>query len=98
MYQENDSSLIAAVEQQTELESTGNKFEEFDNINIGVVTGCEKLNVRKGPSSTALIVCEIERQTEVMIDESESTEDFYKVCLASGVDGFCMKKFIEVQS
>lgn len=98
MYQENDSSLIAAVEQKTELESTGNEFEEFDNINIGVVTGCGKLNVRKGPSSAALIVCEIERQTEVMIDESESTEDFYKVCLASGVDGFCMKKFIEVQS
>jgi hypothetical protein len=32
-----------------------------------------------------------------MIDEKESTEEFYKVCTAAGIEGFCMKKFIAIQ-
>jgi len=99
MYQENSTRETGSVvEQQTELEVSRNEFEEFNDILLGIVTGCEKLNVRKEPSSTAAIICEIENRTEVMIEEVESTEDFYKVCTASGIDGFCMRKFIEIQS
>ena len=28
---------------------------------------------------------------------SESTDDFYNICAASGFEGFCMKQFIEVE-
>ena len=31
------------------------------------------------------------------IGESESTDDFYNICAASGFEGFCMKQFIEVE-
>ena len=64
---------------------------------IGVVTGCAKLNVRENASLEADVVCEILANTEVMIDEENSTNDFYKVCTCAGVEGFCMKKFITIK-
>lgn len=68
-----------------------------EEVKIGVVSNCKKLNVREEPSLDANIVCEINSKTELMIDESESTDEFYKVFTASGLEGFCMKKFITVQ-
>lgn len=63
----------------------------------GVVVGCYNLNVRTGPRKDFDVICEIPSESEVEIDESESFADFYKICTASGVEGFCMKKFIEVR-
>lgn len=63
----------------------------------GAVVGCFNLNVRTGPRKDFDVICEIPSESEVEIDESESFEDFYKICTASGVEGFCMKKFIEVR-
>lgn len=63
---------------------------------IGRVVRCAKLNVRKDPDADAEILGTIPAGAEVMIDESESTDDFYNVCAASGFEGFCMKQFVEV--
>lgn len=63
----------------------------------GIVVNCFNLNVRTGPRKDSDVICEIPSDSEVEIDESESFEDFYKICTASGVEGFCMKKFIEVR-
>mgnify|MGYP001336233650 CR=1 FL=1 len=68
-----------------------------EDVKIGFVTNCKKLNVRKEPKTDSDIVCEIDYQTELMIDENESTEEFYKVFTTTGIEGFCMKKFIEIQ-
>lgn len=62
----------------------------------GVVTDCLKLNVRKEPDSTAEVVCTIDASTTVVISEEESTEEFYKVYTAAGLEGYCMKKFITI--
>lgn len=62
----------------------------------GVITDCAKLNVRSEPSREADVVCIIDATTDLVIYEEESTEDFYKVCTASGAEGFCMKKFIKI--
>lgn len=62
----------------------------------GIVTDCIKLNVRKEPSVTADIVCEINASTKLAVYEDESTEDFYKICTFSGIEGYCMRKFITV--
>ena len=48
------------------------------------------------PDADAEILGTIPAGAEVMIDESESTDDFYNVCAASGFEGFCMKQFVEV--
>lgn len=63
---------------------------------IGHVVDCTKLNVRKDPDEDAEILGTLPVGAEVMIDESESTDDFYNVCAASGFEGFCMKRFIEI--
>lgn len=63
--------------------------------NLGKVVGCVKLNVREEPSIKASVVFEIVAGSTVFIDETCSTDEFYKICTEHGVEGYCMKKFIE---
>lgn len=67
---------------------------EKDDIKIGNVVNCLRLNVRKEPNKDSEVLFSIPLKAEVMIEESASTEDFYKVYTASGIGGYCMKKFI----
>ena len=62
----------------------------------GVVVDCSKLNMRFEPSSDSEIMCTLIRGTEVVIDEAESTDEFYAVCTPAGMEGYCMRKYIEV--
>ena len=63
---------------------------------LGIVHQCLTLNVREEPDKDSGVVCSIQCLTEVMVDEEESTQDFYKICTASGIEGYCMKKYISV--
>lgn len=63
---------------------------------IGTVVDCAKLNVRRAPSMKATVVCTIPSDAEVTIDEGKSTAEWYSVCTAAGVNGFCMKKYIAI--
>lgn len=89
--------VITEVAARTEVEESVEEVVETPS-KVGVVTGCEKLRVRKGPNVTADVICEIAKSTAVIIDDESSSNDFYKVCTESGVEGFCMKKFITVKS
>ena len=64
--------------------------------NLGKVVDCIKLNVREEPSTKASVVFEINVGSTVFIDETCSTNEFYKICTEHGVEGYCMKKFIEI--
>ncbi len=66
-------------------------------VKIGVVVNCKRLNIREGPTVDAPVIGEVACQTELIIEEADSTEEFYKICTASGIEGFCMKKFIAIQ-
>ena len=72
--------------------------EELSNPTMGIVSDCKKLRVRNAPGLDSDIICEIEAGSIVEIDEVNSTEEFYKVCTETGIDGYCMKKFIKVES
>ena len=65
---------------------------------IGVVANCVKLNVREDAESNAPIVGTINAGTELVIDMAKSTNEFYKVITAAGIEGFCMKRFITIVS
>jgi uncharacterized protein YgiM (DUF1202 family) len=71
--------------------------EKNQDVDIGVVTDCVRLNIRKEPKVGSQIIGKIDRQTELMIEGKASTDDFYKVCTAAGIEGFCMKKFIAIR-
>lgn len=62
----------------------------------GVVVDCVKLNVRMEPSSNSEVIGQINASSNLEVYENESTEEFYKICTHSGVEGYCMKKFIHI--
>lgn len=70
---------------------------ELPTTVTGVVSGCNKLNVRNRPSTTAAILTTINAGDEVVIEQLIVDDDFYKVTLANGTTGYCMKKFISVK-
>ena len=90
MYQDNILKDEYRIEEHEESQNS-------EDVKIGFVTNCKKLNVREEPRTDADIVCEVDYQTELMIDENESTEEFYKVFTIVGIEGFCMKKFIAIR-
>ena len=66
---------------------------------VGIVANCEKLNLRRSPlkdSDGANIITELLPGVAVVIDEDESTPNFYKVTTETGLEGYCMKQFIEL--
>lgn len=63
---------------------------------LGTVSNCKRLNVRKAPSKDSYVVTEVSEDTQLMIDMEKSTNEWYSICTASGIEGFCMKDFITV--
>ena len=61
----------------------------------GIVTGCSRLNVRAYPSLDADVVCVLDVMSELEINDDKSTYDWLCICTATGIEGYCMKKFIE---
>ena len=98
MYREKFSKNSNQTSQETEAIQDNITEVKSNMAKVGIVTGCSKLNVREEPKTDSAIISEISCQAEVMIEETESTEDFYKVCTSFGVEGFCMKKYIVIKS
>lgn len=102
-------STTPAVVEQTEVETTPaiaivDPEPELDNTPAapaepidGIVSGCKKLNVRVVPSLTGDVVCVVAEGTSLMIDESESTNEWYRVYTEAGAEGYCMKKFVTIK-
>ena len=63
----------------------------------GEVVDCAKLNVRSEPDAEATVLTEILAGTEVRIDKDGSNKAFFKVTTPTGIDGFCMKKYIKIK-
>lgn len=65
----------------------------------------KQLNMRKEPKANADVVCVINDLTPIKVDLDKSTMDFFYVIVGddkaieykkSSLEGYCMKKFIEV--
>ena len=99
-----EEQVVEAVEENTEEavetpveETTEEVVEEASDdeiLDIGVVTDCLKLNVRKQPSKDAEVLKTIDALTEVII--LKEVNDFYEVALKTGESGYCMKKYIAI--
>lgn len=95
------AEVVSEVEEVSMVEAE--PVEEVVRPNpIGSVCNCEKLNVRSKANVNSDVVCVINKGSEVEIDESKSTKDFYAVTVSNivkktSVSGFCMKKYITVK-
>lgn len=87
-----DSAEIVEDTPVTETEAVEEVAEVF-----GVVTDCLRLNIREEPTKDSAVVTIVTCLDELKIDLDNSTDDWYAVCTASGVEGFCMKKFVVVR-
>ena len=63
---------------------------------VGVVTNCQKLNVRREATLENNIITTLLAGAVLVIDEDGSTDKFYKVITETGLEGYCMKQFIEL--
>ena len=64
---------------------------------FGIVVNCKFLNIRETPNKNANILAKLVENSKVMIDSVASTNDFYSIFTETGVEGYCVKQFIEVQ-
>lgn len=65
-------------------------------MTTGIVTA-NKLNIRKLSSPGAEVTAIVDKNTELMIDPEYETVEWFKVYTAAGVEGYCMKKFVEIK-
>ena len=63
----------------------------------GVVDNCLRLNIREKPSIDAEILTALEAGSEVRLLKDEMENGFYKICTASGLDGYCMCEYIALK-
>lgn len=63
---------------------------------IGIVTDCLKLNIRKEPNKDSEVVAVVNCTDNLVVDTKKSTDGWYAVSTVSGIDGFCMKKFVAI--
>lgn len=61
----------------------------------GMVVGCAKLNVRAEANLFAEVVCTLNAQSEIEIDVEKSNRDWFYICTATGIEGYCMRKYVE---
>ena len=61
----------------------------------GVVVDCVKLNIRTEPDIHADVACVLDVMSELKIDVSKSNNEWFKVSTATGVEGYCMRKFVD---
>ncbi len=85
-----EDSVETIEEQATETEAEVSKV-------FGVVTDCLRLNIRREPDKEAKVIIIATCLDEVEVDLNASTDEWYAVCTAAGMEGFCMKKFIAIR-
>lgn len=94
MVEKNEETVQAIADEI--IDEIVNPVEE--EIVNGFVSGCKRLNVRGKASIDAAILCVINKNAEVLVHRTETeSSDFYKVRTASGIEGYCMKKFISIK-
>ena len=63
---------------------------------IGVVSNCDRLNVREKPFKGSNVLTILGVGCDVIINEHLSTETFYHVQTRHGIQGFCQKDYISI--
>lgn len=71
--------------------------EDSERPERGIVVGCQQLNLRKNPSFDSEIRCVLMVGQEVIVNSDRGTTDFfYPVYTAAGIEGYCAKEYISL--
>ena len=66
-----------------------------ETIIVGRIQNCKQLHLREKASTESASITIIDEKSELLINLSKSTENFYKVSVENLV-GYCVKKFIKL--
>lgn len=92
-----DVEITEVSEAEVIAEETTENETAAETVKVkGVVGNCKKLNVRVAPNADATPICVITVKSELTIDTTQSTDEWYKVCTAAGVEGYCMKAYVTI--
>ena len=92
-----EETVAAPEVVEVEVEETVEPVASAPETVTGVVSGCSKLNVRVNPCTSADVVCVLDAASEIEINIEKSTDDWFSVCTATGIEGYCMRKFVEAR-
>lgn len=91
------NEAVVNTEENTNLQEEDSVEVNTNETLNGVVSGCERLNMRKEANKGSDVITILVKNEKVTINTAESTEDFYKICTASGDEGYCMKTYITIK-
>ena len=83
-----------ADKKETKREEPTEPTKDEPKTTIGNVTA-KRLNIREKPDISSSILCVAEANSELMI-EKDISKEWFKVCTVLGVEGYCMKKFVDI--
>lgn len=63
---------------------------------IGTVIKCKALNIREEADIRSDIVCVIPVGSKVMIDTTNYSGEWFKVCTEAGLEGYCLSEFVSI--
>lgn len=94
--QNEQENVVEILEQPIEEvnEIAEEKIEEVKEVTGRIIA--EQLYVRTGPSREFDHSAILEKGTLLNIDLEYDDKDFYKVVTSDGIEGYCMKDFIEI--
>jgi SH3-like domain-containing protein len=92
---EETAAVIENVEPEIQIMEETVETVTLPETVTGTVVNCGRLNVRVAPNATADIVCVLNVAAEVEINLAKSTDEWFSVCTATGVEGYCMRKFVD---
>ena len=81
-----DIEDVVETESEVEIKTSTNTIK-------GVVSNCNKLKVRMEPNLDSIVLRTVNSGTEITIDVTRSTDEWYYV---QDLNGFCMKEYITV--
>ena len=91
-----NADFVEEVDAVKMVEETVNTVHIPKTIN-GVVANCTKLNIRKDPSVHAEILGVVNVDSEMKIDMDKSNDKWFYVSTAVGIDGYCMRDFVNAK-
>lgn len=84
-----NESIVSAIEKE-EI-----KEQEVIETSIKGVTNI-RLRVREGASIESKELTILDKDAEVTIIDKNASDEFYKIVTAAGLEGYCMKKYIDI--
>lgn len=86
--------LVTAVDEAVKAEPAE---VEIPATMSGRVINCGKLNIRKRPTVKSAVVSTVVVGSKVTVDSKTLTDEWLGVVTESGVEGFCMSKYVTIE-